>query len=172
MNDKLQDALTNVETTYGELVEIANDILKDIVGPANKLVSEISANANNLTVEQIRDGILSLQLAAYQLAEIKEKSAMKAELAEALQKEKFAINFNSVDGSAAVKDKLALVANAPEIASSALYNLIASLLKTKLDSLYRMVDSLKSILMSRMQETKFMNLGSSAEITTVTDFTK
>ena len=164
MNDKLQEALTNVETTYKELVEVANDILKDIIGPANKLISEISANANNLTVEQIRDSILSLQLAAYQLAEIKEKSAMKAELAEALQKEKFAVNFNSFDGSAAVKDKLALVANAPEIASSALYNLIASLLKTKLDSLYRMVDSLKSILMSRMQEAKFSQFGTTTDI--------
>lgn len=164
MNDKLQDALEKVETTYGELVEIANSIIDPIVKDANEIVDNINAHVNTLTVEQLRDNILALQLAAYQLAEIKEKSAMKAEISEALQKEQFAISFNSFDGAAAVKDKLALVANAPEIATSALYNLIASLLKTKLDSLYRMVDSLKSILMSRMQESKFMNLGSNAEI--------
>ncbi len=164
MNDRLQDALEKVETTYGELVEIANSIINPIIKNANEIVDNINAHVNTLTIEQIRDNILALQLAAYQLAEIKEKSAMKAEISEALQKERFAISFNSLEGSAAVKDKLALVENAPEIATSALYNLIASLLKTKLDSLYRMVDSLKSILMSRMQESKFMNLGSNAEI--------
>lgn len=164
MNDKLQEALERVETTYGELVEIANDIIGPIVKHANSLIENINSRAYSLTIEQIRDSILAVQLAAYQLAEVKEKSAMKAEVADALQKERFAINFNSVDGSAAVKDKLALVANAPEIATSALYNLIASLLKTKLDSLYRMVDSLKSILMSRMQETKFSQFSSNAEI--------
>ena len=107
---------------------------------------------------------MTLQLKAFEISEIKEKAALKAELAETLQKEKFAISFNGLEGSAAVKDKLALVETSAEIVTEALYNLVANLLKTKLDQLHRLVDALKSILMSRMQETKFMNIGSTNEV--------
>ena len=164
MNAKLEDALNNVETTYGELVEIANTMLKPMFDPINNLVSVINSTVNALSIEQIRDYILQLQLKAFEIAETKEKAALKAELAGALQKEKIAISFNRLDGSAAVKDKLALVEASSETVAETLYNLVANLLKTKLDQLHRLVDALKSILMSRMQETKFMNIGSNAEI--------
>ena len=58
--------------------------------------------------------------------------------------------------TAAVKDKLALIATSGEVVSEALYNLVASLFKTKLDQVHRLVDALKSILVSRMQENKFI----------------
>jgi len=164
MNAKLETALTNVETTYGELVDIANGMLKPMFDPINQLVSQISATINALSIEQIRDYILQIQLKAFEISETKEKAALKAELAETLQKEKFAISFNNLEGSAAVKDKLATVENASEVVAEALYNLVSNLLKTKVDQLHRLVDALKSVLMSRMQETKFMNIGSSAEI--------
>jgi len=164
MNKKLENALTNVETTYGELVEIANSMLKPMFDPINQLVSQINATVNALTIEQIRDYILQLQLKAFEISETKEKAALKAELAETLQKEKFAVSFNSLEGSAAVKDKLALVETSSEFVSEALYNLVANLLRTKLDQLHRLVSTLTSILMSRMSEAKFMNIGSSADI--------
>jgi hypothetical protein len=121
-----------------------------------------------MSIDQIRDYILRIQLKAFEISEIKEKAALKAELAETLQKEKFAVSFNGLEGSAAVKDKLALVETSAEIVTEALYNLIANLLKTKLDQLHRLVDALKSILMSRMQETKFMNMGSTNEVPATT----
>ena len=164
MNAKLEDALNNVETTYSELVEIANTMLKPLFEPINNLVSVINSTVNALSIEQIRDYILQLQLKAFEIAETKEKAALKAELAEALQKEKIAVSFNRLDGSAAVKDKLALVEASSETVAETLYNLVANLLKTKVDQLHRLVDALKSVLMSRMQETKFMNIGSNAEI--------
>lgn len=164
MNAKLENALTNVETTYGELVEIANGMLKPLFDPINQLVNTINLTINALSIEQIRDYILQLQLKAFEISETKEKAALKAELAETLQKEKFAISFNGLEGSAAVKEKLALVEASPEAVSETLYNLVANLLRTKLDQLHRLVDALKSVLMSRMQETKFMNIGSNAEI--------
>ena len=164
MNAKLETALTNVETTYGDLVEIANGMLKPLFDPINNLVSVINSTVNALSIEQIRDYILQLQLKAFEISETKEKAALKAELAETLQKEKFAVSFNKLEGSAAVKDKLALVEASAETVSEALYNLVANLLKTKVDQLHRLVDALKSILMSRMQETKFMNIGSSIEV--------
>ena len=164
MNAKLEAALTNVEETYGDLVEIANSMLKPMFDPINQLVSVISSTINALSIEQIRDYILQLQLKAFEISETKEKAALKAELAEALQKEKFAVSFSSLEGSAAVKEKLALVEASPEAVSETLYNLVANLLRTKLDQLHRLVDALKSVLMSRMQETKFMNIGSTAEV--------
>jgi len=159
MNKKLEEALNKVDATYFDIVDIANDTVKPITKEADDLVNTINLTINNLTIDQIREYILRLQLKAFELSEIKEKSALKAELAEALQKEKYATSFNALEGSAAVKDKLAVVETAPEVVSEALYNLIANLFKTKLDQLHRLVDALKSILMSRMQETKFMNIG-------------
>jgi hypothetical protein len=169
MDIKLEQALSGVETTYGEIVGIANDFLRPTFQPIDELVNEINYRINALSVDQIREYLLMLQLKAYGIAEIKEKAALKAELAEILQKEHFAISFNGADGSAAVKDKLATIATSAEIVTEALYNLIASLLKTKLDAVHRLVDVLKSILMSRMQEAKFMNVGASNEIAPTTN---
>lgn len=169
MNTKLETALNNVETTYSELVEIANGIVKPMFDPINSMVSTINATVNALSTDQIRDYILQLQLKAFEISETKEKAALKAELAETLQKEKYAISFNSLEGSAAVKDKLALVATSEEYVSETLYNLVANLFKTKVDQLHRLVDCLKSILMSRMQETKFMNIGATSEIPPTTN---
>jgi hypothetical protein len=50
MNAKLENALTNVETTYGELVEIANSMLKPLFDPINQLVSTINSTINALSI--------------------------------------------------------------------------------------------------------------------------
>jgi phosphopantetheine adenylyltransferase len=169
MNQKLETALTTVETQYRELVNIADDFLAPTFAPIDELVNQIDTRVNSLSVDQLREYLLMLQLKAYGISEMKERAALKAELAEITQKEHFAISFNGADGSAAVKDKLATVATSAEIATEALYNLVASLLKTKLDAIHRLVDVLKSILMSRMQEAKFMNIGASNDIAPTTD---
>ena len=161
MEKKLEEALQRVEMTYGELVNVANDMLAPMFTPINATVSEINATINALSIDQIRDYILKLQLKAFEISEIKEKAALKAELAETLQKEKFATSFNGFEGSAAVKEKLALIEASPETVSETLYNLVANLLKTKVDQLHRLVAALTSILMSRMSEAKFMNAGTS-----------
>ena len=156
MDKKLETSLNNVEATYSELVVIANDMLGPIFTPINEIINQVNANVNAMPIDQIRDYILTLQLKAFEISEIKEKAALKAELAEVLQKEKFAVSFNGLDGSATAKEKLALVETSAEIVTEALYSLVANLLRTKLDQLHRLVDALKSILMSRMQENKFI----------------
>ena len=174
MTEKLNLALTKVQMTYEELVEVSNDMLAPIIEPINALVSEVNKNINALSIDQVRDFILRLQLKAYEISDIKEKSALKAELAEAVYKEKYATEFNLADGSATVKGNIATINASAETVSEALYNLVSSVLKTKLDQLHRLVDALKSILMSRMQEFKFMNIGTTADIpqtvNTVTNF--
>lgn len=164
MDKKLENALVAVEATYGELVQIANDITGPIFAPITNIISSLNTNLGTMSIDQIRDYILRLQLKAFEISDIKEKSALKAELADALQKEKFAISFNSMDGTAAAKDKLALIETSGEVVAETLYNLVASLFKTKLNQCHRMIDCLKTILVGRMQETKFMNLGSTNEI--------
>lgn len=159
MKQSLQDALDKVELNYHDLVDIANEATADQFDKANTLVDSITKNINKLTPDQIRDSMLQLQLEAYRLSEIKEKSQLKADLAEALMKEKYAMTFNSLEGAAAVKDKLSQVQIADEVVSETFYNLIAALFKTKVDQLHRLVSVLNSILMSRMQEAKYMNQG-------------
>ena len=156
MDKQLEQALNTVEMTYGELVAIANDMLNPIFIPINNLVQSVQTTINAMSVDQIRDYILQLQLKAFEISDIKEKATLKAELAEVLQKEHFAISFQGADGTATARDKLATIATSQDTVAETLFNLIANLLKTKLDQLHRLVDALKSILMSRMQEAKFL----------------
>ena len=170
MTDKLTIALNAVEMSYSDLVQIAEDSLSPVLQPAKKLVrEELDRNINSLPIDLIRDYMWQLQVQSFNLSEIKEKAAFKADLATALQKEAYAIKFNSIDGSAAVKEKQALVLISEEILTDTLYGLCANLLKTTLDEVHRSIDTLKSILMSRMQETKFMNMGTSSEIPSTTN---
>lgn len=150
----LNEALDKVELAYGDVVSIANDMLAPLFDPINKLVEEINGGINNFTVEEIRNFMMRLQLRAYEISETKEKSSLKAELAESLRKEKYALTFNEAQGTAGTKDNTALLAASEEIIVASLYKLVASLLKTKLDALHRLVDALKSVLMSKMQEAK------------------
>ena len=150
----LNQALDAVEMVYGDIVAIANDMLSPLFDPINKLVGEVNSKINNYTVEEIRNFMMRLQLRAYEISETKEKSSLKAELSAALRKEKYAVIFNEAQGTAGTKDNTALLASSEETIVESLYNLVANLLRTKLDQLHRLVDALKSILMSKMQEAK------------------
>lgn len=169
MNDKLTEALNNIEITYKELIEISNSFTKSIFDPIDQLVNDISLNINSMSIDQLRNYMLQLQLKAYSISEIKEKAALKAEIADSLQKEKFAINFTTADGSVGNKTNSAQIAVSQEIVSKTLYELVANLLKTKVDQLHRLVAVLTSTLMSRMSEAKFMNLGVTNEIPATTN---
>jgi hypothetical protein len=163
--DKLNNALEKVGMCYGDLVKIANDMLNDVVSPAKTLIREqLDKNINSLSIDALRDYMWQLQVQSFNLSEIKEKAVFKADLADALQKEAYAIKFNEIEGSAAVKEKQAVVAVSEEILTEILYSLCANLLKTTLDEIHRAIDALKSILMSRMQESKFMQVGQTSEI--------
>ncbi len=169
MTDKLNEALANVQMQYSNLVEISDGVLAKDFGPIDELINYIRENSYSASIEQLRNWILDVQFRAYSLSETKEKALFTADLAEAIQREKFAISFNGKEGSQGIKDKLALIETSEETVSQLLYALIANRLKTKLDQLHRIVDSLKSVLMSRMQETKFMQIGSSSDIPKTTN---
>ena len=154
MAKNIQDALNNVEIGYSQLIEIGNDMLADLFDPINNVVDSIGEDINSLSIDNLKNYEWSLQHKAYQLSEVKEKSLMKAQIAETLRKEKYATQFNEAQGTAAVKENLALIGSSEETVVEVLYDYISGQLKTKVDQLHRIVDVIKNILMTRMQEAK------------------
>lgn len=157
MRSSLEDALTSVDKTYAELVAIANDIVNPCLKEIDKIMKEAYDNIHELSNDDIRHMIIALSLKSYAFSSIKEKSSLKAECAEALRKEAYAIEYNKAEGAVAARDNNATIEISNEILTECVYNLVADMLKTKLDECHRVVDSLKTVLMSRMAEAKLAN---------------
>lgn len=154
MNQNVSKALDNIDLTYQELIDIANSICDEITGDLNTMIQTAYDNVENLTNDYIRQLLLRLSLRSYSFAEIKEKSAFKATLGETLRKEAYARNFNQTEGTVAVRENTSIINTSAEILAEEIYTLVANMFKLKLDELHRVVDTLKSVLMSRMQEAK------------------
>ena len=154
MTTNLQQALDTVELTYSQIIEIANEIVNEYTREVNGLIRTASENTSVLNNDAIRNLMLQLSLKSYTFGDIKEKSSIKAECAEIIRKEAYAKKFNETDGSVALRENTATIETSNEIVSETVYNLVASLFKTKLDEIHRVVDVLKTILMSRLSEAK------------------
>jgi len=153
----LNKALQEVEMTYGEIKELADSILAPTFDPINQLVDEIQTMIQSLSIDSLRYYLLKMQLSAFSLSELKDKAGIKAVCAEAIRNEAYASNYIVQEGTAAVRESNATLAISENIVAKCLYDLVASLTKTKLDQCLRLCDTLKSILMSRMQEAKLAN---------------
>lgn len=154
MRKELENALNNVEMTYGEIVDIANELIKDYTEDINPIISDIEENIERLTNDDIRSYMLRLSIKAYSFGDVKERSIIKAQCAEMLKKEAYARSFAEEEGSIAAKDSATLVKISNETLTEAIYDLVAGLFKVKLEEIRRMIDSLKTILMSRLSEMK------------------
>jgi len=154
MAKDLNKALESVEITYSQIKEIADNMLAVPFEEPNRIVGLIQANIESMSIEMLRDSILRLQLAVYSLSELRDRSGVKAACAEAIRKEAYATAYIGQEGTAGVKDSNTTLAISENIVAQCLYDLVASLVKTKVDQIQRMIDSLKTILMSRMQELK------------------
>ena len=154
----LDEALNNANVTYKQLVEIANEIVSKCTDSIDNIIKPAQEAIERLTNDDIRTLMLKIAMASYTFSEIKEKSAFKAQCAEALRKESYANEFNSAVGSVAAKENTATVNISDEIIVENVYDLVASLLKTKLDEMHRVVDVLKTVLMSRLSEAKLTNV--------------
>lgn len=149
--DKLNIALDELEMSYKDIIEMANDIVGEAVADVDSIVNTISESMTN---DEIRNTLLRLSMRSYSLGEFKEKATMKSELAETVRKQKYAIEFNGAEGSVAAKDNTAIISSAESVIVEVLYNLVSSLLKTKLDEAHRCVATLQTILLTRLQEAK------------------
>lgn len=153
----LQKALDNTNMLYNEIVEIADDIVHRYTTELDKYI-EFAKNLETYSNESLRDLILKITLCSYTFSEIKEKSIIKMECAETLRKEAHAKIFNESEGTVTFRENKAIMESSNEIVVEAIYTLVASLLKTRLDEVHRIVDALKSVLMSRMQEAKLSSI--------------
>ena len=154
MAKDLTKALETVELTYSQIKEIADNMLAVHFEEPNKLVESIQTNVESMSIDMLRDYILRLQLTVYSLSELRDRSGIKANCAEAIRKEAYAASYICQEGTAGVKDSNTTLAISENIVAQCLYELVATLVKTKVDMCLRLIDSLKSILMSRMQEAK------------------
>lgn len=154
MKSEVVAALDAVDATYDELIDVANDIAKEVVGDLDDMMASAYNDVEKLSNEAIRDLMLKLSLRSYSFAEIKERSAFKSELAETLRKEAYAKNFNSAEGTVAVRENTAVLNSFSEILANQIYELVADIFKSKLDETHRIVAALTSVLMSRMSEAK------------------
>ena len=163
MKNGVSAALDKVDMTYDELIVIANSILTEVTGDLDAMMESAYNDVELLSNEAIRQLMLKLSLRSYSFSEIKEKSIFKATLGETLRKEAYATNFNSAEGTVAVRENNAILNTSDEILAEEIYTLVSSLFKTKLDEIHRVVSSLQSVLMSRMQEAKLSSVDTAIE---------
>lgn len=159
MKKNLQQALDSVETTYSELIEIANEMTETHFSELNLLINSIDINQQYaMSLDKLRELLLDLSVKSYSLSEIKDRSLLKQECAETLRKSKYATQFNLTEGTVAFKENSALINSSEEILVELIYDLVASMFKTKVDEIHRFIDTVKTILMTRMQEAKLSTL--------------
>lgn len=154
MKESLQKALDATETTYADLVSIANTIMKEHVAEVNKLIQQAYDNIDNLSNENIRQLITKLSLQSFNFGDVKDKATLKSKCAEALRAEAYALEFNKSEGSVAAKEHTATINTSDKILTNIIYDIIANMFKTKLDECHRVVAALTTVLTSRMSEAK------------------
>lgn len=166
----LQKAIDEVETTYKDLVDIANDMTAPLFEPINDVIKQVDSNDGiySTSMDNIRTLLLKLSLQSYTLSETKDKAGLKEQCAETLRKEAYAKSYALSSGTVAQRETSSQIAISEEILVEAIYELVSASIKTKLDEVHRVVDTLKSILMSRVQEMKMtqnMSIGEVGERT-------
>lgn len=155
----LNEALDNVEIAYNEIIDIANESVAELTGDLDTLIDSVYGNIENLTNDGIRDILLKLSLRAFSFSGIKDKAAFKATLAESLRKEAYAKQYSTLGGTVSSRDSQATLSISNEIIVEHIYNLTASLFKTKLTETHSVIETLKTVLMSRLSEAKLVSMG-------------
>lgn len=158
MNKELTNAIDNVQIVYEDIIDIANESVKELTGDLDDYLDRVYNNVEHLSNDDIRDILLRLSLRAFSFSAIKDKAAFKATLAETLRKEAYATKFNTLEGTISSKDSQATLLISNEIVSEHLYNLTAALFKTKLSEIHSVIDTLKTVLTSRLSEAKLCTI--------------
>jgi len=152
------EAKKEVDDLYKSLNQVADDIVNKHTSEISRIIKEIENNVEKMSNHEIRMYTLKLSSLAYSLGDLVEHADLKRDCANALVKETSAREFNLAAGTVDTKKNVALLNSSNEQAVSMLYNTVADLLKTRLNSVYRVVDSLKNVLISRNAEAKLQNM--------------
>ena len=152
----INDNIDIVNQVYSALNSQAKELVKEYTRTIDTTIKDIKDNINNLSNNQIRTYALSLSLSAYDLGELKDKTNMSSEIASIIVDEAYASSYNAQVGTVAQRENSATLAISKEKATSTLFKLVASMIKTKLDEVHRIVDTLKNILISRASDRKLV----------------
>ena len=158
MKENVQKALDAVDMAYGDVIDIANSVTQEYLKDIDELLKEAYDRVEMLTNDSIRMLIMKLTLKSYSFSEVKEKSQLKATLAETLRKEAYAKSFNAAEGSVAVRDNMSILQTSEQIVVEAIYDLIADLFKTKLSEIHNVISALTTVLTTRLSEAKLINV--------------
>ena len=158
MKENVQKALDAVDMAYGDVIDIANSVTQEYLKDIDDLLKEAYDRVEMLTNDSIRMLIMKLTLKSYSFSEVKEKSQLKATLAETLRKEAYAKSFNAAEGSVAVRDNMSILQTSEQIVVEAIYDLIANLFKTKLSEIHNVISALTTVLTTRLSEAKLINV--------------
>lgn len=150
----ISEALAAVDSTYEELASKAEEILSMYIAEPNKIIEEARNNSSNPSNDYIRELIWRLALSSYGFSEIRDKAYLKKSCAEVIKDVNYSCELSKAEGTVAQKQSTATLNNVESILVEALYEMVANSLKTKLDEIHRVVDSLKNILISRQSEAK------------------
>ena len=163
MAKTFSEARQGVDELYKSLTQVADDIVKKHTSEIDKTVNHIQENIEKLSNSDLQTNIMKLSCMAYQLGDLAEHADLKRDCANALAKENNAKEFNLAAGTVDTKKNVALLNSSQEQAVNMLYNTVSDLFKTKLSSTYRVVDSLKNVLISRNAEAKLQNANVNAQ---------
>lgn len=152
-----QDAQKETDTLYKSLVQIADDIIKKHTQDIDKTIKNLENNIENVSNEELRKYTLKLATMAYTLGDKVEHADFKRDCANAILKETTAREFSLASGPVAAKQTTATLNTAQESAVNLLYDMVANSLKTKLQMINRIIDSIKNVLISRTAEAKIEN---------------
>lgn len=155
MKSSLKEALEVVDETYDELHEIAKKIISEYSEEVDDIIKKANS-VKDMSDAQIRNLITLLSLKSYSLSEAKENSIMKLACAVAERKSKYSEAYKKAEGTQGDKNSEAQSETVFETLAESVYDLVASMLKSKIDEVHRIVDALKSNLMSRMAEAKLV----------------
>lgn len=158
MNALVTKALENIDVTYEDLIGFANEIFTATTSEIDAIIATAYDSIETMSNDMLRDYMMRLSLKSYSFSEIKEKSAFKATLAETIRKNTYAEMFNKSEGTVAVRENTAIISSGAEILAEEIHTLVSNMLKTKLDEIHRVVSTLQSVLMTRMQEAKLSSV--------------
>ena len=154
MKEGFQKALDMVDMTYDQLHKIADDMVKSFSEESDTIISNMSKEIENTSNDELREVLFQLSLRAYRLGDIKDKTSFKADIAKTLRQHKYASSFNESEGTVAVRENKAFIESAEQLLVEGLHDLMSSMLRTKLDEIHRVVDTIKMILTTRLSEAK------------------
>lgn len=158
-DEDLTTAMNEVKDAYNSLWRLGEDLIKKYTTEIDSIVKPLKkADIEQMSTGQIRQTIFKLSTLSFDLGELRDKAVWTSDIADIIKDEAFAISYNTSEGAVAQRNNNATITISKESAVTSLYKVISSILKTRLDESHRLVDSLKSILISRASDQKLLNV--------------